>query len=484
MSWMRNPHGGDRHRKAVGDKGLKVAFYSFGGCDGCSYELLNLDEALLNAIEKYGVEIAHSVVFGVPSESKDYDVAFVEGTIASEEDARKIKEIRKKSKVVVAMGSCAALSGIPGLRSFTKEDEIGRVYAGVELEHKPLEEAFPLSKFVKVDYHLRGCPTSKIEFVELLDKIASGKWWRQGERRFDYSREKTFDIEGTAVTLDGEKCYVCGRCVKICEGITNAIDYANRSVDTIVSTPFKVKFDESSCISCGQCTLYCPVGAMKERSSVKEVQGVLKAGENPTAYVEPEVIAALGETLGVEKDVGRKLATALRQLGFKKVILGKPQNKLRLDDLTIVPSSEAEARFVELFYPDLVRYMIEPPEVKEENAVWLTSCVARKLGKNLALTTRELIRLMGTLDLSLETVGWFDKALLKEENEDEFVATGISEMRETLEKIRKKSVKKGTVKLYCCPDGCLNGGGQPFADSELGEKRRQILAQILRRQEK
>lgn len=458
---------------------MKVAFYSFGGCEGCSYELLNLDEDLLNAIEKYGLEIAHSVVFGVPSESKGYDVAFVEGSIASEEDAVKIKEIREKSEVLVAMGSCAALSGIPGLRRFAEEDEIGRVYGGVELEHKPLKEASPLSKFVKVDYHLRGCPTSKTEFLELLDKIASGKWWRQGERRFDYSREKTFDIEGTAITLDGEKCYVCGRCIKICEGITSAIDYANRSVDTIVSTPFKVKFDESSCISCGQCTLYCPVGALKERSSVKNVQKILKAGGNPTAYVEPEVVAALGEALGIEADVGGKLATALRQLGFEKVILWKPQNNLRFDDLTIVPSSEAEARFVELCFPDLLRYMIEPPKAKGGNAALFTPCVARKLGKNLVLTTRELIRLMGTLDLSLLTVGRFDQTLLGEKNEGETVATGIPEMRETLEKIRKKSLKKGIVRLYCCPEGCLFGGGQPFAGSQPKGNREQILAGML-----
>jgi len=458
---------------------LKVAFYSFGGCDGCSYELLNLDEDLLNAIQKYGVEIAHSVIFGVPTESRDYDVAFVEGTIASEEDATKIREIREKSRILVAMGSCAALSGIPGLRRFTEEKEVRRVYRGVELDHKPLKEAAPLGKFVKVDYHLRGCPTSKTEFLELLDKIASGKWWRQGERRFDYSREKTFDIEGTAVTLDGEKCYVCGRCVKICEEITNAIDYANRSVDTIVSTPFKVKFDESSCISCGLCTLYCPVGAMKERSSVKNVQEILEAGENLTAYVEPEVIAALGEALDVEADVGGRLATALKRLGFQKVVLWKPQNQLRLDGLVIIPGSEGEARFVELFYPDLLRYLTEPPKLEEGNAVWFTPCVARKLGKTLVLTTRELTRLLGTLDLSLVTVGRFDQTLLGEENEDETVATGIPQMRETLEKIRRKSLKKGIVRLYCCPEGCLFGGGQPFANSQPKGNREQILARML-----
>ena len=62
---------------------LKVAFYSFGGCEGCAYELLNLDEALLEALEEMNIEIAHSIIFGVPEEEEAYDISFVEGSVAS-----------------------------------------------------------------------------------------------------------------------------------------------------------------------------------------------------------------------------------------------------------------------------------------------------------------------------------------------------------------------------------------------------------------
>ena len=443
---------------------LKVAFYSFGGCEGCSYELLNLDEALLEALEEMKIEIAHSIIFGVPEEEEAYDISFVEGSVASKEDIEKLREIRGKSKILVAMGSCAALGGIPGLRRFAEEREVKRVYGGVRLEHEPLSEAAPLSKFVKVDYELKGCPINKNEFLDLLRKISRSEWFLQEERRFSFSREKTFSIDGAAVTLDGEKCIVCGRCVKVCESITSAIDYANRSVDTIISTPFKVEFDESQCISCGQCTLYCPVSALREKSSVKQVRRLLESGTDLSAYVEPEVIAAITETLNIDGSGEGKIVAALKKLGFRNVILWKPKVQPRKNGgLIVIPESEAEARFIQLFYPDLQGYVTDPPRIEDENAVWITPCLARKLGDNLVLTTRELIRLLGTFNLNLLPASSFDDISIPEKDKYEIVATGMEEVRKVLEEIRSKKLNSGTVRLYVCQGGCLQGGGQPFS---------------------
>jgi coenzyme F420-reducing hydrogenase gamma subunit len=459
---------------------LKVGFYSFGGCEGCSYELLNLDEALLKALEELQIDIAYSVVLGAPTESSEYDVAFVEGSIASEEDLEKLRALRKKTKVLVAMGTCAALGGIPGLKRFADKDAVKTVYGSVDLEHKSLDEASPLSRFVQVDYHLRGCPVNKSEFLELVLKVAKGRWLKQSERRFDYGREAPSNIEGTAVELDGEKCYVCGRCVKVCEAITSAIDYANRSVDTIISTPFKVKFDESLCISCGQCTAYCPVGAIKERSHVTQVQRILKTREDLVAYVEPEVIAGFSEATGINGDAGGKLASALRRLGFNKVYLWKPDlSPKRRGGLSIVPASEAERRYVDFFYPDLAANVLNPPRIDGNDAVWFTPCVARKLGGENILTTRELIRLLGPMEVSLLPAGKFDKMVLPKESKGVTVATGISEMRNVLEKVRNKQVTKGTIILYVCEGGCIQGGGQPYNEPGSETKRNEILTQLI-----
>ncbi|MEM3047172.1 MAG: 4Fe-4S binding protein, partial [Candidatus Bathyarchaeia archaeon] len=442
-------------------------------------ELLNLDEALLDALQRFNIEISHGIIFGIPEEAESYDLCFVEGSVASEEDKEKLTEIRGRSRVLVALGSCAGLGGIPGLRRFAGEQEVRRIYGGVELEHRPLNEAAPLSKFVRVDYHLRGCPVNRAEFTELLSRLYETRWFKQGQRRLELSREETLNIDGVAVTLDGEKCIVCGTCVKVCEGITSAIDYAHRSVETVISTPFETSFEDSLCISCGQCTLYCPVAALREKSSVKKAQRLLKTKSGLTAYVEPEVIAALGEARHADGEIAGKLATALKRLGFGRTVLWTPPSpRASGDGLLIVPSSEAEARLIRLLYPGLVGYMTEPPKLEDNNAVWFTPCVARKLGTELALTTRELAMLVNNLELDLLPDSPFDEVMLTEPSGEEIVASGMEQVKKTLEEIGEKKLEKGRVRLYVCPGGCLQGGGQPFMKQSVETKRGEALARL------
>ncbi|RLI28609.1 hypothetical protein DRO58_01810 [Candidatus Bathyarchaeota archaeon] len=460
---------------------MKIAIYQLGSCSGCIHEVLNLGEALLELINKKGVEIAYSALLGVTRESEEFDISLVEGAVLSEEDVARLRNIRRRSKILVAIGSCAVLGGVPGLRRFTPEHELRDVYDGAGLEQRSIDEVFPLDRFVEVDYYLRGCPINKYELLSLLEKILQGKWFRQGERRFRFLRERPLDIGGVALSLDGEKCIACGRCVEVCRGITSAIDYINRSIETAISTPFKVKLDESSCISCGQCTLYCPVGALRERSSVAEVQRLLKHGARLTAYVEPEVLAALEEALKLDGYAGGRLVTALKRLGFEKVVLWAP--RIVLDEpsrLTIVPGSEAESLFVQLFYPDLIDYLVAPPKVENHRVVWVTPCLARKLGESFVLTTRELLRLLNTMDLSSLTETPFDDVLLERLNVRVIKAVGMREVEKTLNYIRDGKLREGVVVLYTCPGGCLYGGGQPYLKPGMDVKRERILAQVIK----
>jgi len=237
---------------------MKLGIYSFDGCEGCRYRLA---ENLLTISAELGIELAYEPLLGLKEEQDKYDVVLVEGAIASAEDIEKLRDIRNRTSILVALGSCASLGGIPGLRRFADAKAVKEVYGDIKLPKTPIKAA-PLSKYVKVDYLIRGCPPTREEFRRILSQIVNAPWFKQGERRIGFCREETSDLKGKAILLQGDKCIVCGRCIKVCENMgVNAIDLAYRSIETMVVTPFKAELDNSSCISCGQCTLYCPVGA-------------------------------------------------------------------------------------------------------------------------------------------------------------------------------------------------------------------------------
>ena len=63
------------------------------------------------------------------------------------------------------------------------------------------------------------------------------------------------------VTIDGEKCILCGLCVQACSSLgTGAISTVNRGTDKKVSTPF----DKPSafCVGCLSCANVCPTDAI------------------------------------------------------------------------------------------------------------------------------------------------------------------------------------------------------------------------------
>ena len=83
--------------------------------------------------------------------------------------------------------------------------------------------------------------------------------------------EEGIDESTNSIRLDTSKCVLCGRCIRACEEVAgqSAIIFGNRAKHMRIQPTFGQTLQDTSCIKCGQCTLYCPVGAITEKSPLK-----------------------------------------------------------------------------------------------------------------------------------------------------------------------------------------------------------------------
>lgn len=198
------------------------------------------------------------------------------------------------------------------------------------------------------------------------------------EKRFPRTRKEIKpDFAGWGVMRDNDKCILCGRCIAVCRDVqsVSAIDFAGRGIRSRVSPFMDKDLGESVCVSCGQCTVVCPTGALTERDETDEVFAVLNNPElTVVVQTAPAIRASLGEALGMPSGslVTGKMAAALRRLGFDKVfdtdfsadltIMEEGSELLkRLNSGGVLPMitscSPGWISFIEKFYPELLPHL-------------------------------------------------------------------------------------------------------------------------------
>ncbi|MEM4573574.1 MAG: hypothetical protein QXF45_03420 [Candidatus Caldarchaeum sp.] len=151
----------------------KIAVFKFASCDGCQLTILDLEDELLSIGEKF--EIAYFLEASKATVKGPYDISLVEGSITTPNDTELIKQIRKKSKLLIAIGACATAGGIQALRNWKGSDEFLRyVYAKPEYI-QTLDKSTPISYHAQVDFELRGCPISKDRLYEVLSAYLHGR---------------------------------------------------------------------------------------------------------------------------------------------------------------------------------------------------------------------------------------------------------------------------------------------------------------------
>ncbi|MBN2708660.1 MAG: iron hydrogenase small subunit [Calditrichaceae bacterium] len=195
------------------------------------------------------------------------------------------------------------------------------------------------------------------------------------EKRYLADRcEHFLDMSSPAIVRDQNKCILCGKCVRVCEEImgVSAIDFINRGSKTVIAPAFNQSMNVSSCINCGQCVMVCPTGALREKSSLKEVTDAL---HDPDKFVIVQHAPALSVTLAEEfgmkpgADIDKKIVNAFRRLGFNRVFdtsysadltIMEEASELvsRIQSNGVLPMmtscSPGWIKYVEQFYPEFI----------------------------------------------------------------------------------------------------------------------------------
>jgi coenzyme F420-reducing hydrogenase gamma subunit len=151
------------------DRKLRLGVFKFASCDGCQLSLLDLEDDLLAIAD--AVEIAYFPEASSNMKKGPYDIGLVEGSITTQHDLERIRQIRRQSKTLVTIGACATAGGIQALRNWHDSSKwVGQVYAKPEFI-RTLSTSTPIAQHVAVDFELRGCPINKHQLLELLAAI-------------------------------------------------------------------------------------------------------------------------------------------------------------------------------------------------------------------------------------------------------------------------------------------------------------------------
>lgn len=179
----------------------KLALYWAASCGGCEISVLAMDEKILDVAAAFDIVLWPVAVDGKVRDIEkmadgEIDICLFNGAIRTSEQEYMAQLLRRKSKVLVAFGSCSQEGGIPGIANLNTKAEIfknsyeespstenpAKVYPQTETKvpegtlHLPVfyDTVRTLDQTVPVDYYLPGCPPEADRIWEAVVAILEG----------------------------------------------------------------------------------------------------------------------------------------------------------------------------------------------------------------------------------------------------------------------------------------------------------------------
>ena len=320
------------------------------------------------------------------------------------------------------------------------------------------------------------------------------------------------------------KCILCRRCVAACkEQYVGVIGANNRGFHTEIGCAFNQDLGDVPCVSCGQCTVVCPTGALVERDDTDKVfEAIADPTKHVVVHTAPSIRATLGECfdMPIGTNVKGKMVTALKMLGFDKVFdtnFGADLTIMEegtefIERVTkggtlpmITSCSPGWIKFCEHYYPDLIPHLstckspqqmqgamiksyyaekagIDPKDIV---VVSVMPCIAKKFeiqrddqghdgmqDNDISISTRELAKIDVLTGEDLKQIDYTEVRGTDDIKEATYeiagkevkvaVTSGLKNAAKLLDEIRAGKSPYQFIEIMCCPGGCVNGGGQPI----------------------
>ncbi len=165
----------------------RVATTSLAGCFGCHMSLLDIDARILELFEL--VDFDRSPINDIKNISQRCAVGLIEGGVANEHNVEVLREFRENCDVLVSVGDCAIMGGLPAMRNNLEVKAcLDEAYRDGPTVHNPtgmipndenlpllLDKVYPCQNVVDIDYHIPGCPPSADALWEALTALVTGQ---------------------------------------------------------------------------------------------------------------------------------------------------------------------------------------------------------------------------------------------------------------------------------------------------------------------